>query len=814
MAAINDLIDRISDLELRRRISDEVARMQQQKKFGLVFEEHLPEATPLYDVPIKRKSLVAEKDGFFKVFYRVKRIEGEKLVCETQDDKHEEVCFEKEKMVAVAMFGDPIYPYLKPIDEVQNALDDKLWHTLIEAENYHALQLLIYLYGGKVDCIYIDPPYNNRNRTWKYNNDYVDDKDAYKDSKWLSMMKKRLLLAKKLLNPLDSVLIVTIDEKEYLRLGFLLEELFPEARIQMVSSVINPAGVSRVGEFSRTDEFLFFVKMGTCSPCSLELSDDWRGKIKGGYKDKLRWNGLLRSGTSPTRKGHELTFYPIFVSEDGKRIIKIGEPIGEGVDRNTVEPIAGARTIWPIRTNGDEGRWNIGVKRLEEAYKKGYVRLGKFSDISMAISYLKMGEQSKIENGIFRVIGKRDDGSVVVDEEEYTAKFTPGTQWWIPSHDATQLGTKILNAIIGSGKFEFPKSLYAVHDAIRFFTAEKPDALIVDFFAGSGTTLHAVNLLNAEDGGNRRCIMVTNNEVSEEEETRLKQLGHHPGDVEWDSLGIAQYVNWPRTKGSIKGENIDGTALTGSYLTYLNKEIEKIRKISQVSIIDNPQTLTSNQKKNLVALCFKGQLPQSLVKADSKFIVSEGHTGSILFDINYAEEWLEALDGQDQVTDIYIVTQKNKEFKRIKEEIQETLGNIIEEVPVMRPISEGFAANAKYFKLGFLDKDSVELQRQFRELLPLLWMKAGAIGRCPELEGSEIPEILLLEDNSMAILTDEEVYVDFRKLMAGREDIKSIFIVTNSEDAFMSMAKPFSWAQCYQLYKDYLENFSINYERR
>lgn len=814
MAAINDLIDRISDLELRRRISDEVARMQQQKKFGLVFEEHLPEATPLYDVPIKRKSLVAEKDGFFKVFYRVKRIEGEKLVCETQDDKHEEVCFEKEKMVAVAMFGDPIYPYLKPIDEVQNAPDDKLWHTLIEAENYHALQLLIYLYGGKVDCIYIDPPYNNRNRTWKYNNDYVDDKDAYKDSKWLSMMKKRLLLAKKLLNPLDSVLIVTIDEKEYLRLGFLLEELFPEARIQMVSSVINPAGVSRVGEFSRTDEFLFFVKMGTCSPCSLELSDDWRGKIKGGYKDKLRWNGLLRSGTSPTRKGHELTFYPIFVSEDGKRIIKIGEPIGEGVDRNTVEPIAGARTIWPIRTNGDEGRWNIGVKRLEEAYKKGYVRLGKFSDISMAISYLKMGEQSKIENGIFRVIGKRDDGSVVVDEEEYTAKFTPGTQWWIPSHDATQLGTKILNAIIGSGKFEFPKSLYAVHDAIRFFTAEKPDALIVDFFAGSGTTLHAVNLLNAEDGGNRRCIMVTNNEVSEEEETRLKQLGHHPGDVEWDSLGIAQYVNWPRTKGSIKGENIDGTALTGSYLTYLNKEIEKIRKISQVSIIDNPQTLTSNQKKNLVALCFKGQLPQSLVKADSKFIVSEGHTGSILFDINYAEEWLEALDGQDQVTDIYIVTQNNKEFKRIKKEIQETLGNIIEEVPVMRPMSEGFAANAKYFKLGFLDKDSVELQRQFRELLPLLWMKAGAIGRCPELEGGDIPEILLLEDNSMAILTDEEVYVDFRKLMAGREDIKSIFIVTNSEDAFMSMAKPFSWAQCYQLYKDYLENFSINYERR
>lgn len=221
MAAIDNLIEKISDPVLKRQISDELARMKQQKKFGLVFEEHLPEATPLYDVLIKKNSLVAEKDGFFKKFYRVKRIDSDTLVCETQDEKHEEVCFNKDKMAAVAMFGEPIYPYLKPIDEVRNAPDSKLWHTLIEAENYHALQLLVYLYGGMVDCIYIDPPYNNRNRTWKYNNDYVDDKDAYKDSKWLSMMKKRLLLAKKLLNPSDSVLIVTIDEKEYLRLGFL-----------------------------------------------------------------------------------------------------------------------------------------------------------------------------------------------------------------------------------------------------------------------------------------------------------------------------------------------------------------------------------------------------------------------------------------------------------------------------------------------------------------------------------------------------------------------------------------------------------------
>ena len=702
MAAINDLIDRISDPELRRRISDEVTRMQQQKKFGLVFEEHLPEATPLYDVPIRRKSLVAEKDGFFKVFYRVKRIEGETLICETQNDKHEEVCFPKDKMVAVAMFGDPIYPYLKPIDEVQNAPDSKLWHTLIEAENYHALQLLIYLYGGKVDCIYIDPPYNTGDKSWKYNNDYVDSNDSYRHSKWLSMMKKRLLLAKKLLNPKDSVLIVTIDEKEYLRLGCLLEDLFPEARIQMVSSVISPQGATREKQFSRTDEYLFFIEFGNSAPQPLILGQEWSAGVASMAGSKsIVWDSLKRRGSNSLRRDRPNLFYPIYVSEDGLRIVSVGESLSIDEKRFSIEEKNGCRTIWPIRSNGDEGNWQLSQKQLLEKYKKGFVRMGKFDERgSMSISYLKRNEQKKVETGIFQIVGKREDGSIITDKAETEQKRVCGTQWRITSHNAGTYGTALLLKVLGEKRFNFPKSLYAVHDTIRFFVANKPNALIVDFFAGSGTTLHAVNLLNAEDGGHRQCIMVTNNEVSADEEKRLRAQGYRPGDDEWEQLGIARYVNWPRTVCSIEGHDINGQSLKGNYL------------------------------------------------------------------------------GSD------------------------------------RPMSEGFPANAKYFKLGFLDKDSVELQRQFRELLPLLWMKAGAIGRCPELEGGEIPEMLLLEDNSMAILTDEEAYVDFRKLMAGREDIKSIFIVTNSEDAFMSMAKPFGWAQCYQLYKDYLENFSINHERR
>lgn len=96
----------------------------------------------------------------------------------------------------------------------------------------------------------------------------------------------------------------------------------------------------------------------------------------------------------------------------------------------------------------------------------------------------------------------------------------------------------MLKDFIGSGRFTFPKSLYAVHDTIRFFVANKPNALIVDFFAGSGTTMHAVNLLNAEDGGHRRCIMVTNNEVSADEAKMLKDKGYQPGDAEWENSAL------------------------------------------------------------------------------------------------------------------------------------------------------------------------------------------------------------------------------------------------------------------------------------
>jgi adenine-specific DNA-methyltransferase len=697
MAILDELVTQIENPDLRARIAAEVEKLAKQKKFGLVFEEHLPECTPLWDIPVKAGRKAALKTGHVNDFYTVLKIEDGVATC-LNKDKSATAEFPVEELVCVAEFGEPIYPYLKPIDTVCNAPDSDLWHTLIEADNYHALQLLEYLYAGKVDCIYIDPPYNTGARDWKYNNDYVDNNDQYRHSKWLSFMQKRLKIAKKLLNPKDSVLIVTIDEKEYLHLGCLLEEMFPEANMQMVSSVINPAGVSRGGQFARTDEYIFFLIFGTCAPSPLCLNEDWRGKIKGGYKDKLRWNGLQRSGTATLRSDRPNMFYPIFITNDGTKIVEVGNSIPLNVDRTTIQAPEGQIAIWPIFPDGREGRWRLGRDTLIELIEKHYVHIGKIQGDRAAITYLAQGEQAKVENGDFPVVGYNPDGSIIVDESGYEARFLPGTQWWITSHDATQKGTKMLNDIIGR-RFTFPKSVYATHDAVQFFVVNKPNALIVDFFSGSGTTMHAVNLLNVEDGGHRRCIMVTNNEVSDAEAKEMSKRGLKPGDEEWEKLGIARYVTWPRTVCSIEGHDVNGNPLKGNYI------------------------------------------------------------------------------GSDI------------------------------------PMADGFKANAAFFKLGFLDKNAVALGRQFKEMLPTLWMKAGAHGACPAL-GETVPEMLILPENRMAVLVDERAYMAFVEKLDEHPEIETVFLVTDSDSGYRDMISGLNVKESYQLYRDYLDNFRINAVRR
>lgn len=807
MAAIEQYIERIADKELREQLRVEIERLTKKKRFGLVWENHLPDNVVLPEVRIRRGSKVALRDRTPNEVYEVQNLTKENAVCINLSTM-EEKTFPLSDLIAVAQRGDVIYPYLKSMDSVQNAPDSDLWHTLIEADNYHALQLLTYLYAGQVDCIYIDPPYNKPDsHDWKYNCDYVDGTDSYRHSKWLSMIESRLKIAKKLLNPKDSVLIVTIDELEYHHLGCLLEQMFPEARIQMITSVISAKGVVRTGQFSRVEEYLYIVELGNSKLTQFEYNM-LDSEIKKESNREIEWLGFRRRAPQAIRKSRPNQFYPIFVDTVKGTIHSIGETLPHGVDRNTVTVPEKCKALWPLSKEGYERLWSLQQSQAIINWRKGYLKVNwNHKNETGTVYYLPEGTISDIENGKATTLGYNEDGSI--NAIYYVIGTTPPKRVWnMVTHNAETYGTNILNDIIGK-RFDYPKSLYAVHDSLRFFVAKKPNALILDFFAGSGTTLHAVNLLNAEDGGHRRCIMVTNNEIGEPKERELLPQGIRPGDEEWERWGIARYVNWPRTKCSILGNDVNGNPIEGEYITTLSTTKETDRKFTQINFL--PADASLKQKKSLVTLINKQKtvkLPS--MTQDAPFLVPEedDYNASILFDLNKKDDWLEALDGNDHITYFYIVAEKDADYKRVKNEVSEMMGKIEETVPVSMPMKDGFKTNAVFFKLGFLDKRSVERGRQLQELLPLLWMKAGAKGECPtKVEG----DYAIWQENQMALLKDEAHFRSFRKELENHPEVKTVYLITDSQSAYLSMISELKGKKTYQLYRDYLENFRINY---
>lgn len=826
MSAIHDLIAQVGDPRLRERLAVEWATASKEKKFGLVFEDHLPELLPLHNAKPRKGDLVCRRTGTIKDVWQIKQIRDGIAACiKPSNDAHpsepsrtaaDTFEFAVDELLVVREFGEPIFPALVPVDAVENGPADAPWHTLIEADNYHALQLLNYLYAGQVDCIYIDPPYNTGARDWKYNNDYVDGNDGWRHSKWLAFMEKRLRLAKQLLKPNNSILIVTIDEKEYLHLGMLLEQLFPDARIQMVSTMINPASVARVGGFGRSDEYIFFVMFGDAAPQRLKLSREWVSSKGRTHTGNVRWDLLRRSGTNAERSHSPNCFYPIYINPKTHSVERIGEPLPKGVSR--AEDIPGLVAVLPIRKNKSEGNWQWSPTTFKERMAQGRVRVGGNAKRGFVMYILKDGEYAKIQRGEFQETGRAADGSLIVEDNDSTfVQAIPGSQWRIAGHDATQYGSRLVGDILPGLKFPFPKSLYAVRDTIRFFLEDKPNALIVDFFAGSGTTLNSVNLLNVADNGRRRCILVTNNEVSAEESAALSAQALQPGDPEWEAQGICRSVTWPRSKYTILGARDDGSVLTGEYLTGKIIELERARSFTHIGFID-PATLNAAAKKKQLVAMIDG-LPQSLVKDQCPFIVSEDHKVSVLFDPAAAEDWIDALDGQEHVTDFYIVTPTKKVFDTLRMQVVELLGPVLIPEEEKRPMSEGFSANLAYFKLDFLEKERVSLRRAFREILPLLWLKAGAVGPRPDLKrGEPEPALFAPVGSNFIVLLDESRMGRLVKVLSGRTDLAQVFIVTDADESFKTMAqvvrevaaKANPGLQVVQLYRDYLLNFMIN----
>jgi adenine-specific DNA-methyltransferase len=589
VSRLTDLIAqaRVRDPQLGADLDREFKVLSARLPFGLNFERHRPEAVELPQRPIRKgdKVRVLPSRGSTKKgdqrLWQVKGIHKAKKTADLElfgAAEAETQTVALDDLVVVAEFRDTIYPGLISTGKVQRG-GDKPCHTVINGENYHVLKALTYTHRGKVDAIYIDPPYNSRAKDWKYNNDYVDPGDIYQHSKWLAMMERRLLVAKELLNPADSVLIVTIDEKEYLRLGLLLEQVLPEARIRMISTQINPKGVGVSEGFKRVDEYIFIARFGSqdvtpstspalgSRPIDGAERDSEEGEEESPQRIGLDWQTARRRDLQSVRRTRPAQFYPIYVNKTTGRIESIGEPIPHEQDRHTVAARPGCVAVFPVRDDGTEMNWGVTGPTFIARWKKGFARAGKAQPGKpqpYIIQYLKSGPIADIENGRAVVEGYNADGSVVAYYEELGAKAPP-TQWNLRSHNAEHYGTKTLRALLPGRKFPFPKSLYAVEDVLRLFVVTKPEAIILDFFSGSGTTSHAVMRLNRQDGGRRQCVSVTNNEVAADEQMALLEQGLRPGDVEWEQWGICDYITKPRVEAAITGKAPNGEPIKGEY---------------------------------------------------------------------------------------------------------------------------------------------------------------------------------------------------------------------------------------------------------
>ncbi len=404
-------------------------------------------------------------------------------------------------------------PILKRIKGKEIRTETSEDNILIEGDNYHALTVLNYTHKEKIDVIYIDPPYNTGNKSWKYNNNYVEKDDGYRHSKWLNMMEKRLRSAKKLLK-IDGCLICAIDENEHANLGLLLKKIFPEYKVDCITIIHNPGGIQG-DNFSYTHEYAYFVFPNKKRMIELENRDDepdvrpLRDVSKG---DHLRINA-------------KNCFFPVYVKDND--IIGFGDVCDDDFHPEAVniERTDGVLEVYPIDPSGNERKWVFARQNV-----------GSIKD-ELRVEYNK-------KRKIFDIIRTK-------------TRFNYKTVWTHKKYNANIYGTKLLNEIINA-PFPFPKSLYNVKECILAVAKSKRNAVILDFFAGSGTTGHAVLELNKEDRGNRKFILCTNNENN-----------------------ICTEVTYPRIHNVVKGYKFKGkdkTVLFEKKLTWtdINRRIEQV----------------------------------------------------------------------------------------------------------------------------------------------------------------------------------------------------------------------------------------------
>lgn len=684
---------------LAKDLRQEYDALSDRRSFGLNFERHVPEAVELPGRTVRKSDKVrilpprgekrpAKDERLWQVigFTNTDRRQATLLSL----DREEETTSFVDDLVVVAEFRDPIYPGLISTGKIERG-GNKPFHSVVNAENFHALQTLLFTHRGKIDCIYIDPPYNTEATDWKYNNKIVQKDDLYRHSKWLAFMERRLLIAKDLLNHERSALIVAIDANEVHRLGLLLEQLFPEAKSHMISTITTAKG--KTEGFKRIDEYLFVLLFGEQAVFSRpdimlgskpadEREPSKKEKAKAEDEDEadvpirrgIDWQTFRRRDMASrrgTKKGGPRQFYPIYVNTDTGRIEGYGDPLPHHMDRSEAPSREGCQSVFPIRKDGTEMNWSLVGPSFEERWKLGYCRAGSHTPDQpqqYIIQYLKSGSIKDIDSGRAISEGKHSDGSIIAYYEEADAK-APRTQWHLRSHNNEFHGTKILKKLVPGRTFPFPKSLYGVEDVIRLVTADNPDAVILDFFAGSGTTAHAVMRLNQEDGSSRQSISITNNEVSASERDALTRLGLRPGDADWERLGICDYITKPRILAAVTGITSSNVPIPGSYefghsAAYADGLAENVEFLTVT--YETPLRVASHREFVKIAPMLwmrAGSVGRRIEDISAGWDVAQAY--GVIADLDQTEVFLEAISESETVRTAFIVTDEDRLFESL-----------------------------------------------------------------------------------------------------------------------------------------------------
>lgn len=522
----------------------------------------------------------------------IKKLKDRKKFGLVWENKPEEVVLACEKQV----------PIIKEVKNRKLVSDNlPLNNVLIEGDNYHSLSVLNYTHRNKIDVIYIDPPYNTGSSAWIYNNNYIDENDSYRHSKWVSMMKNRLELAKNLLTD-NGFIVCAIDHYELFTLGLLMDEIFGESnRIGIVSVVHKSEGRNQEKFFGTSHEYMLFYSKNKQSAnfAKIVLNEDIQATFDREDKDGLfRLNNYLRSGGGDhnLRKNKPHFFYPIYVSSDLKDI--------------TIEKQKGYEEILPITSTGQERTWKTTKETFLERLNSG------------------------------QIIAERDQNNKIQVYEKYRESQVIKTHWIDPKYHAIHYGTKVVENILGGKKFDFPKSVYLLIDTLKLTSTK--NSTVLDFFAGSGTTGHAVLELNKQDGGKRKFILCTNNENNIAEEVTYERL----------KRVIKGYKNK-------KGEKIEGL---GGNLSYYKTDLVDIEKLQRIS--DESKIKITYQAGEMIAIR-ENTLNESDKNDWWQIFESDNKKTAIYFkeDKLKLPELVKILEKEDKPTVLYIFGWGKNEYK-------------------------------------------------------------------------------------------------------------------------------------------------------